>query len=276
MRILILCLWVAVWPAQTFAQVPFNFPKSLSTAETSVADERRWSGFHNPAALAHEALPRIQALVHSYIHITALNTKSLSVSYPFQWANTGLAISSFGFQYYNETHVGLAFARNFADRLSMGLQFNYFSLYNMAVDSRMGILFPQTGITVRIAPTLVLGVHTFNPFQASLRSVILTKRVPSIFSTGISKNFSSNFILRLQADKELQSPYRTAMAFEYWPLPEWNFRLGFYNQQVLVPCFGFHIQLRSFSVDFGAELHPILGVNTLLGVAFCLKSHSKP
>lgn len=265
-----LCLYLFVgWKfMQLYPQVPVTLPGSVSLAGTSVSDQTRWSGFHNPAPLARSEVPSLQARVDSRLNITELSTKSFTVSYPFEWAVTGLSLSYYGFESYNETMCGLAFARDFSGHFSIGLQFNYFSVYNIAQDSRHDILFPQTGLTLRLSPDLTFGFQTFNPFQSSLRGATLTKHVPSVYSIGLASSFSEKLVLRVQTDKEIRSPYKYSMAFEYNPVKSFGCQIGLYDQQMLVPCLGFHVNLSSFNFDFAAELHPLIGVSTSVAVSF--------
>lgn len=248
------------------AQIPFTHPGTVSVAGTSVSDTRQWSAFHNPAVLAVTTKPFIGLRVENRFLITALNTKSLSVAYPAGFAVAAVSLSRFGFDVYNETTAGIAFARNFSDKISVGLQFNYLAVYQQNTDTYRGTLFPQAGLTINLSSKTVFGFQTWNPFAATIKNYTIIKRIPSIFSVGISSVISDKFSMRLQADAETGSGYRFSAALQYAFSGQFVIQTGLYSHDYLVPAFGFQLQLKSFSFDLQAELHPLLGVSTSLGL----------
>jgi len=252
------------------AQIPFTHPGSVSVAGTSVSDLQQWSAFHNPAVLAFTTTPLLGLRVENRFFITALNTKSLSLVYPAPFAVTAVSFSRFGFDIYNETTAGVAFARNFTEKFCIGLQFNYLSVYQQNNDSYQGVFFPQAGLTIHLSPKTVFGFQTWNPFAASIKNYTIIKRIPSIFSVGISSFFSEDFNIRLQADAETASGYRFSGAFQYSFNNQFIVQSGLYWQDYIVPAFAFQLKLSRFNFDVQAELHPLLGLNTSLGLVFPL------
>jgi hypothetical protein len=249
------------------AQIPFTHPGTVSVAGTSVSDIRQWSAFHNPAVLSLTSIPMVGLRVENRYVISALNTQSFSVVYPADFAVTAVSFSRFGFDVYNETTAGIAFARNFSDKICLGLQFNYLTVYQQSMNTHRGTLFPQAGLTIKLSPKTVFGFQTWNPFAASIKNYTIIKRIPSIFSVGISSSVTNDFSFRLQADAETGSGYRFAAAIQYAFSDQFIVQSGLYSHDFLVPCFGFQARLRQFSFDLQAELHPLLGVNTSLGIS---------
>lgn len=243
-------------------------PVSASTANTSVVDFTRSTAFHNPATLAYKSIPEISLTVDNRFIITELSTKSLSVVYPTSWAVTSISVSHFGFELYHDILSGISFSRNFSDHFSLGLQFDYWSTYSYGSNRYYGVLFPQVGLTLRLTDQLDMGFHSFNPFQVGIQMEATTKRVPSIFSLGLAYHFSSQLHCRLQADKEIAMNYRLAMAFEYQKNDRYSFQVGVYGWEYMIGCLGVAMHLGSFGFDLGLELHPLLGVNSRLGIVY--------
>lgn len=243
-------------------------PASASTANSSVADLSRWSLFHNPAALAVKLNTEILLIVDNRFIIKELSTKSLAVVYPTSWAVTALSVSHFGFEQYHDILVGVSFSRNFSDRFSLGLQFDYWSTYSYSSNRYYGMLFPQIGLIVQLTDQLDLGFHSFNPFQSDITMENTAKRVPSIFSMGLTYHISSQFHWRLQADKEIAMNYRLATAFEYQKDERYSFQVGVYGWEYMIGCLGVGIQLGFIGFDVGLELHPLLGLNSRLGIGY--------
>jgi hypothetical protein len=182
--------------------------------------------------------------------------------------NTGFSFSQFGYSLYHEMLLGVSFARNFSDKFSMGVQFNYYTAYFSASDSYKGAFLPQIGLSVKITPDFSLGFNTFNPFQTNINTEFVTKRIPSLFSLGTEYFFSTDLVWRTQVDKEVSSNYRVAMGFEYQILQSFAFKLGAYGTDYLVPCLGVGFQTGSFLIDLNCEMHPLLGLNTLAAIKY--------
>ncbi len=254
------------------AQIPFTHPGSVSVAGTSVSDTRQWSAFHNPAVLALSTSPIIGIRLENRSFIKALNTKSVSVAYPTNFAVAAISFSHFGFEAYSETTAGIAFARNFSNKICLGLQFNYLAVYQQYTDIYRGALFPQAGLTINLSPKVTFGFQTWNPFAVTIKNYTIIKRIPSIFSVGILSAISENFSLRLQADAETGSGYRFSTVFQYIFNEQFIVQTGLYSHDYLVPAIGFQAMFKPFSFDFQAELHPLLGVSSSLGISFPFNS----
>lgn len=250
------------------AQTSFLLPSSTAIAGTSVSDLNHWSSFHNPAPLSNTSSAQLSAQVESRYIITELSTKSLSIVYPTDYFVSGVAFSYYGFSLYHEMIVGLAFAREFSERFSIGVQFNYLTTYYQASNSYHGAFFPQVGINFPLSKTFQLGFHVFNPFHTNITTDITTKRLPAIFSLGYSYDLSNKLIWRFQSDKEFSSNYRFATAFDYYLMDNVRFQVGVYGYEYLIPCLGFGYKFKQFDVDLNSELHPLLGLTTLAHLKF--------
>jgi hypothetical protein len=254
------------------SQVSEIIPYSPSIAQSSVADVQRWSAFSNPAMLGYIDNSELAILVENRYLLPELSTKCLQVGIVTNAVNAGLSFSHFGYSLYHEMLVGLGFGRNFGDKFSMGVQFDYYTVYYWPLAKYKSTLLPQIGISMLVSPSFSIGFHSFNPFQSTLSTDYVSKRIPSIFSLGTSYNFSSELVWRTQIDKEISSNYRFASGFEYWMLDALQVKLGAYASEYLVPCIGMAFKQQSSVYDFNCEMHPLLGINILVGVKFQFKA----
>jgi hypothetical protein len=200
--------------------------------------------------------------------IPELSTKSIQLGLSSNLINTGFSFSHFGYSQYHEIMIGLGFARNFADKFAMGLQFNYLTCYFAASNSYRGALLPQIGLSVKISPVLNIGFNVNNPFQTNLKTEYSVKRIPSVFSLGTKYDFSPELVWRLQMDKEISSNYRFASGFEYSMLKSVSIKLGAYGSDYFVPCIGVGLNAGIFIFNLNCELHPILGINTSAAIKY--------
>ncbi len=248
-----------------FSQIAPVVPTSTSIANASVGVTEQWSGFQNTAALAHIDKIEIATQFENRFMINELSTKSVQAGFNLDVVNLGLSFSQFGYSIYNEILAGIGLARNFDDKFSMGVQFNYYSAYFHAEDESRyrGAVLAQLGIASNITKRLTVGFHTFNPFQTNINTEYTSKRIPSIFSIGTKYQFERNLIWLAQIDKEISSNYRFASGFEYRMVKELTVKMGAYAYEYLVPTIGFGVHLGGFNFHLNGEIHPILGLNTL-------------
>lgn len=250
------------------SQISSVIPSSSSIASTTVADTYNWTAFNNPAMLGYIDKAEFAVLYENRYLLSELSTKSIQFGLPSTLLNTGVSFSYFGYSLYHEMLLGICFSRNFSDKFSMGVQFNYYTAYFSASNSYRGAFLPQIGLSVKITPEFSLGFSTFNPFQTNIHTEFVTKRIPSLFCLGTEYFFSKNLIWRTQVDKEVSSNYRVAMGFEYQMLQYFAFKLGAYGSEYLVPCLGVGFKTGAFLIDLNCEMHPLLGLNTLAAIKY--------
>jgi len=259
-----MCVFCQLATAQISDVVPF----SPSIAQTSVADIHRWSAFNNPAMLGYVDHYELGVQYENRYFISDLSTKSLQFALPTRPVNVGISFSHFGYSLYHEMLIGIGFSKNFADKFSLGVQFNYFTAYYSTSNDYHAALLPQVGLAVQVSSNLEMGFNTFNPFQTNIQSELITKRLPSMFCLGVAYHFSTDFVWRTQAAKELSSNYTLSSGFEYKLTEELELKLGGYVSGYLVPCIGFGFARKAIIFDLNCELHPLLGINTLGSVKY--------
>lgn len=270
MKRLSILLFLIIYIPGLSAQVASVVPTSSSIANTSAAVLNDWNAFQNVPALGNIKRTEVSAQYENRFMIKELNTRSLQAGFNAQYVNVGLSFSYMGYSTYNEMIAGLGIARNFSDKFSMGVQFDYYTAYfSAAEESRYrGVLLAQFGIASQIFPKLTVGFNAFNPFQTNIKTEYTEKRIPSIFSLGTNYAFADNLIWLSQIDKEVNHDFRFASGFEYTMIKELTIKLGAYETDFLVPCLGFGIHLGDFHFNLNGELHPQLGLNTIANLKY--------
>lgn len=251
-----------------YAQISEIIPAASSIANTSVSDSKSWTAFNNPAMIGYVDRAEIGLQYENRFIINELSTKSFQAAIATSYVNTGISFSYFGYSLYHEMLFGLGFARNFSDKFALGVQFNYLNAFFSATNNYKSAFFPQIGLNVSISPAFHIGFSTFNPFQTNIKTQLITKRIPSVFSLGTEYFFSPELVWRFQFDKEISSNYRVATGFEYEMLNFLKIKIGAYAHNYLIPCLGFGFKTGSFYIDMNGELHPLLGLNTFASVKY--------
>ena len=254
----------------SYQQVAYTIPLSVSAANTSTVDTKNRTPFHNPACFAYDAKPLLVTSFENRYILTNLATKSLAVSYPTKHFSTGFAMYHYGFSAFHELNTGVFFARNFADKFSMGMQFNYHAVYLVQSNTYRGTVYPQIGLQIPIKNSFLIACHIFNPFVSNIHTENRTIHLPSLYSLGLAYVFSRELSWRIQMDKELRSPYCLATAFDHQFTKFTRFQVGVYHQDYLVSSIAFGLNFAPFSFDINTEIHPILGLNVITQLKYQL------
>ncbi|PIF02605.1 MAG: hypothetical protein CR965_00470 [Paludibacter sp.] len=254
----------------SFAQMSPVVPNSIAVSNTSTAVLDEWNAFQNVTALAHVNKLEVATQYENKFMIPELGTGSVQAGFNAKYINVGFSYSYQGYSLYNEMIAGVGLARNFGDKFSMGLQFNYYTAYFSAKEESRyrGTVVGQLGVVAHITPKLIVGFHSFNPFQTNIKTEYSEKVVPSIYSFGSNYAFNKNFRWLMQVDKEVSTDFRFASSFEYTMIDALTFRLGASSSEYLIPTFGFGVHLGRFHINLNGELHPILGFNSMANLKY--------
>lgn len=255
-------LVLAIVPLIAVAQLENYISGSLSIAETSVADGRQWTAFHNPANLAYLNSTEFGAIFENRFIIEKLSTKIVQAGISTGKINIGIGFSHFGYSIYHGILSGVALARDFSDRFAIGVSLNYFTNYFVQENRYYGALLGQIGVNIKISDRLNVGFNAFNPFLTNIKTETTGTKLPSVFSLGTRYFFSENIAWRTQIDKDLNANYRFATGFDYYLKNVFTLKLGIYGYDYLIGCLGVGFRFSDFSFDLNAEMHPVLGINT--------------
>jgi len=245
-------------------------PSTYAIANASVADNKYYSAFKNPAALAVQQNIGIGIQYENKFIINELSKKSFYTFSSTRFFNVGLSATYSGYQLYNEILTGIVLAKNFDNIFQLGVQYNYYSVYLAEDNKRKAAFFPQIGLIVKVAPAFHIGFSTFNPAQQTIQFKHIEKRIPSVFSLGFDWEISENLNFLFQTDKNISGNYRVAGGFEYNIKDFLIFKTGAYHADYLTPTIGCGLKFGIFDFHLNTELHPILGLTTNVAIQYTI------
>ena len=134
------------------------------------------------------ALAQIRNLVigvygEKRILLNAANMYSSIIALPSAKGNFALQIDYFGFKNYNESQVGLAYARSLGSNIDIGIKFNYYSFQIPNYQSSSTFNFEIVAI-VHFSEELHAGIHFYNPVGGIL-SKTENEKLSSIYTLGL-------------------------------------------------------------------------------------------
>ncbi len=102
--------------------------RSAAMGHSSVMLKDQWSIHHNQAGLAWMDKKAAGIYYESRFATSALGLQGDLFVLPTKLGNFGVSVAAFGFSLYNETKVGLAYARKLSPMFSVGVQLNYLTI----------------------------------------------------------------------------------------------------------------------------------------------------
>lgn len=127
-----------------------------------------------------------------YILSAAIPAKSLG--------NIGVNASYSGNKNFNESQVGLAYARSLGTKADVGLQFNYYG-YRIPGYSSASAVTGEIGIILHLLPQLNTGLHVYNPVKVPLGKNG-DEALATIYTFGIGYDVSENVFIGSTIIKE--------------------------------------------------------------------------
>lgn len=247
------------------AQVATIVPSSYVAGNASVAYHKYWQPFQNPAALAHAQNYSVTLLYENRYITKELGNSVASLAIPTKYVNVGASFSYFGYASYNEMLASVTLARSFGKVLHIGLEFDYYTLYLSPSERYRGTVTAQVGVQLQVLPNLMIGFNVFNPVFSKIKTDLITKPLPSVFSLGTNYQLHEKVSWLVQLDKEVHSPMRWATGFEYAPFEEFTVRVGAYGFDYFVPTLGVGLAFDGFRFNLQTEYRHPLGL-TMMGV----------
>lgn len=243
--------------------------KSISMGGTGVAEKDIWALYHNPGGIA--GIGQLSAGIASdnRFLLSALSRQHLAIVIPFRIGVTGLAVSGYGNSLYREVVAGFAFSRNFGEKFSAGIRFEYLSERTAVRDKAINLF--SFGIGMMFCPRddLSFGLHVVHPYPVKV-SDQPPEYLPVTMTLGLTWELSASLRLSAEAEKDFQAPLSVKAGAECRLGKLFTVRLGF-STAPFEFTFGAGIQRGQVTFDIASRYHPILGFSPAASVAYRIK-----
>jgi hypothetical protein len=212
----------------------------------------------NPAALAQIKDPAAGVFGEKRFLLAETNFYSAIVAVPSKHGNFAFQADYFGFKNYNESQLGIAYARNVGSKLDLGIKFNYYSFRIPGFESPSAVNF-EIGAVAHLTEKLNAGIHFYNPVGGQL-SKTENDKLAAIYSFGIGYEASDNFLISTEIEKQEDLPVNVNAAVQYHFAQQFFARFGIASQNES-PFAGAGILWNQFRLDVTASYHPQLGLS---------------
>ncbi|HNQ11732.1 MAG TPA: hypothetical protein PKH65_04455 [Bacteroidia bacterium] len=247
---------------------PLTSPHSTSMGLSGATHQGIWSSFHNQAGLSQQINGFEFALTHqSRYFINSISQQGLALAMPFQDKSVmALSFTRFGYEFYNEQKAGLAYARNFGDKVSASLQFDYLLLNISENYGKRSAFTVEAGLQAKLTDKLLLGMHAYNPLASKVAD-FNEEKAPVIISGGLRYFASDKVNVLLEGSKDSDYPASVSAGIEYHITEPLIIRSGISTQSTLF-TFGASILLSNISIDVAAAYDQILGFSPQIGISY--------
>jgi len=239
-----------------------NYPvgaRAGAMGNASVTFTSIYSGFHNQAGLAFIDRAEFGISYRNNFLLKQTGLKSAVFAIPIKKIGViGVSINSFGYNAYGEHKFGIAYAKNFGDVFSFGLQIDYLQTQFDDPYGNKGVVIGEFGVLGKLTDELTIAAHVFNPTRAYLQKEI-DDRVPTIIKAGLGYQFSGKLLTSLEIEKDMDITKPNVKAgIEYKPHKAIALRVGI-NSNHVKASFGVGVYLNNLVLDIASEYHQTLG-----------------
>lgn len=249
-----------------------NYPfggRAAGMGNASVTLYDFWAISHNQAGLSRLEKMAAGVYFENRFLVEELSFGAGAFVLPTRSGVFGVSFTYFGFDLYNETKVGIAYGREFGERLSTGLQLNYHHTGIGEDYGNKGNITFELGVIYHILPQLSIGAHLFNPTRARI-SDFADERIPTIFKTGLAYEFSDRVMVILEAEKSVNLDPVLKAGIEYHITDPVYLRGGI-GTNPMTNAFGFGLEQGNLNIDLATSYHHILGYSPQISFIYNFK-----
>ena len=223
----------------------------------------------NQASLAQLKNGGVAVYSERRFMLAELNNYSMAIALITGSGNFGLKATYAGFSEYNESQLGLAYARKLGKKLDMGAQFNYNGFRIAGYGSAAAVTF-EAGIIMHASENLHVGIQVNNPVGGRFGNGG-EEKLSSVYTLGFGYEASDKFFLSAEIVKEEDQPVNVNAGIQYKFLPRVFARVGV-SSAASCAWTGIGLLWKSFRVDVTTSYHQQLGLTPGLLLFFNFKS----
>jgi hypothetical protein len=228
----------------------------IKTNTYSSVQNDAFSFVGNQAALAALKNFSVGAYGERKFMLADLPSYCLAFALPTSTGNFGVQANYFGSASYNQSQLGLAYARNLG-KVDVGAQFNYHQIKIAGYGNASAINF-EAGAILHVGEQFQAGVHIDNPTRVSIGKNG-DEKLPVVYSFGMGYDASDKFFIGTEIEKMEDQPVNVNAGLQYAFDKKLFARVG-----VASATSSFYVGVgflwNGLRIDVAASLHPSLGV----------------
>jgi hypothetical protein len=191
---------------------------------------------------------------------------TLSTRLPVSNGSFGLSASHVGIPGFRQFIIATGYGLRLAETLSAGVGFNGSSVVASGEWNHLWRVGMSGGIQYMVLPTLLLGMHIFNPVTVS-NYPEYGETAASMISVGLRYDLYENTSWFLEAERHASGGWRLKTGAELLAADRVTLLAGFHSNPASL-SFGSVFSFRKLSLFIGAAYSTIMGVNPALSISY--------
>jgi hypothetical protein len=225
-----------------------------------------WSSFHNQANLGFNKSFSFGFNYENRFNISELATRSAGLIIPAGKASLGVVYSHFGYSDFKRDITGLACGLKLSNKLSAGIQTDYYSIRVSGEYRNIQIITYEAGLVLLPAENTQFGIHLFNLLPGSLKN----KSLPTSLRIGAGTYLNKSVFAGIEGEMSTGSKLFVRTGFEFAAAKNLWLRGGFCTENNSF-CFGLGVLAKFVQIDLGFVTHETLGVTSSASLIFKIK-----
>jgi len=230
---------------------------------TCIMKNSFWSSFHNQASLANNKSFSAGFNYENRFGIGELGTSTAGMTIPAGKATIGAIYSHFGYTDFKRDLTGLACGLKLSDKLSAGVQADYFTERTPGEYNNNQFITCEVGLLLSPSENISIGIHLFNPVPNSIRKT----SVPSILRTGLGTSLGESLFAGVEAEMSAGENLILRTGLDYEASKNLWIRGGFCTENNSF-SFGLGYLTKIVMIDLGFRTHDKLGVTSSASLIF--------
>ncbi len=268
MRVFLILICI-VWLREFDVAAQFlstNSPVSLAQGSVSTTQTDHCSAVLNPAGTA--VVNNMGASVNYFLPYTLkeLSHQNIFLVKPVKYGVVSAYVSRFGYSIYNETRVGISFAKEITPQIRASFQFNLQNNFDEQAGSGQQV-FSGVGIQFEPSKNLILGFYSSNPEKSSIVLLNEKNAIPSVYALGLSWKANIDFALSAEMEKEIGYQNVVKFGMEYYVNSMLWLRIGVFGKPMQY-SFGTGLLFSRLKVDVAVAQHQTLGLTSAIGLSY--------
>jgi hypothetical protein len=222
-----------------------------------------WSSFHNQANLGYNKLLSLGFNYENRFNIGELATRSAGLIIPAGKTSLAVVYSHFGYSDYKRDMTGLACGMKLSDKVSAGVQADYYSIKTSGEYNNSQIITYESGLIILPSESTQVGIHFFNLLPGSLKNKLL----PTSLRIGAGTYLNKSVFTGIEGEMRSGSKLLIRTGFEYGVSKNLWLRGG-YSTDNNSFSFGLGFLAKFVQIDLGFVTHEKLGVTSSASLIF--------
>jgi hypothetical protein len=270
-KILLLPLLFVTWNRLSAQSLRYSVAQpyiSLSAYSKQQNDPLSFTG--NQAALAQSKNAGIGVFGERRFMLNETSAYTLAASMPTRLGNFGIQLNYAGYKNFNESKIGLAYARKLGKAVDVGVQFNYYGYRIPSYGNASTINF-EIGAMLHLTDKLNAGIHVYNPVGGRLGRNS-EEKIASAYKIGLGYDASDKFFISSEIIKEEDKAVNIIAGLQYHFAKQFFAKAGFISESTTAYV-GAGVGWKNLRLDISSSYHPQLGFSP--GILLIINFKSK-